>query len=211
MASRFGAQGTGRYAVERVAHEGRVTPPRPSIGESLVVVVADSAEERVALAGGLPVGASILVARDITQARQVLAHLPAGGQSTRPAARPVSGRPSAGRRRELQSVADLLRLREDRQSLMLGDREVALTQLEFALLSHLLPRLGEVASFEELSQVGWRTAYLGNGAHMHAAIGRLRLKLAELRAPLRLEAVRGLGFRLTAHRPTPRLQEAVGD
>ena len=181
------------------------------------MVVADSAEERVALAGGLPVGTSILVARDITQARQFLARLPHPGQVTRSAPRPgtdsrlLTDRSPARRAHEPQRGAGLLRLREDRQSLTMGDREIALTRLEVALLSHLLPRVGEVSSFEELSRVGWHTDYLGNGAHMHAAIARLRLKLVELRAPFALEAVRGLGFRLMPHRPAPRLQEAVSN
>ena len=174
-------------------------------------MVADSVEERVALAGGLPVGTSILVARDITQARQVLAHLPHGGQPTRSAPRPVTDRRPVRHRHDSHSGVNLLRLREDRQSLAMGDREIGLTRLEFALLSHLLPRVGETSSFEELSQVGWHTAYLGNGAHMHAAIARLRLKLVELRAPVALEAVRGLGFRLMPHQPAPRLQEADGN
>lgn len=105
----------------------------------------------------------------------------------------------------------MLRLREDRLSLAVGDREVSLTRLELALLRYLLPRVGEVATFEQLSQVGWHTAYLGNGAHMHAAVGRLRLKLAELGAPLALEAVRGVGFRLVRHPRAAAFQEAVGN
>ncbi|USQ76734.1 helix-turn-helix domain-containing protein [Ornithinimicrobium cryptoxanthini] len=103
-----------------------------------------------------------------------------------------------------------LRLRADRLSLSFGAREVPLTKLELDLLAHLLPRVGQTATFEQLSHVAWHTDYLGNGAHMHAAVGRLRAKLAELGAPVTLQAVRGLGFRLVSHSGEGSLREAVG-
>lgn len=217
---------------------------RPLACEPLVVVVADTAEERLSLTAGIPASSPILLVRDVTQARQVLAQLPGASPSRRsgpgrtsPArhAAPSRGHRGAGVRPPRRVVEDgpehradpmdqvcsdepirsgvaaPLQLREDRLSLTAAGREVMLTRLEFALLQHLLPRMGEVATFEQLSQVGWRTPYLGNGAHMHAAVGRLRLKLAELGVPVELEAVRGLGFRLVGHRPTPAVQEAVGN
>lgn len=206
-----------------------------------MVIVADTQEERLALASGVPIESPILLASTITQARRVLTQLPGASIEHRPGPERIPQRhperlperPSergAGHRVAWRSTAgDLgsvppprvdsgpaptdrpLRLREDRLSLALGDHEVTLTQLEFALLAYLLPRVGEVATFEQLSQVGWHTAYLGNGAHMHAAIGRLRLKLAELGAPLAVEAVRGLGFRLARHPRGKGPQEAVGN
>lgn len=203
--------------------------------DPLVVIVADTQEERLALASGVPIESPILLASTVTQARRVLTQLPGAAIERRPGPERVVERPAdrpaehlAGHRSWIPVVepgsasthrkeapaarADRdLRLREDRLSLAMGDREVQLTQLEFALLTHLLPRVGEVATFEQLSQVGWHTAYLGNGAHMHAAIGRLRLKLAELGAPLVVEAVRGLGFRLTRHPRASASQEAAGN
>lgn len=181
--------------------------------EPLVLVVADTAVERVALTAGIPATTPILLASDLSEARKVLAQLPGAAgrrpRSLRPAAPPPdsddapvqasSGSDVQGPRPRSDAP---LRLREDRLSLTMGEREAQLTALEFTLLRFLLPRLGEVATFEQLSQVGWRTAYLGSGAHMHAAIGRLRSKIAELGAPLQLEAVRGLGFRLIQH-PSP--------
>lgn len=189
-----------------------VSPGAPVSGaepEPLVLIVADTVEDRCALSAGLPIETPILLAHDITEARRVLARLPgaAGGSSG-----PVGSPPrTAAARRVPRSQGLLLRLREDRLSLAMSDREVHLTRLEFALMKHLLPRVGEVATFEQLSQVGWQTAYLGNGAHMHAAIGRLRLKLAELGAPLALEAVRGLGFRLARHPRAGGSGEAAGN
>ncbi|WP_161958500.1 winged helix-turn-helix domain-containing protein [Ornithinimicrobium cavernae] len=204
--------------MERVDH---VAAPG-SARQSLVLIVAATVEERIALTAGLGAAAPILVASDLTQARQVLARLPgASGRSPGhgPRREPsrgarVTGQPPGSPRASERGAARLpatLRLREDRLSLALADREVQLTSLEFALLAHLLPRVGEVVTFEKLSQVGWRTTYLGNGAHMHAAIGRLRIKLADLGAPVALEAVRGLGFRLVQRPTVNALREAVGN
>lgn len=198
--------------------------------EPLILIVADTAEQRLALAAGLPAEAPILLASDISEARRVLAQLPgASGRAASGARRAAPngttpGTPAqgptvpegtesvgvGGRTARATPAAAALRLREDRLSLAMGEREVYLTRLEFALLRYLLPRIGEVATFEQLSQVGWHTAYLGNGAHMHAAIGRLRAKLAELGAPLAVEAVRGHGFRLVQHPRSGVRREALG-
>lgn len=183
------------------------TPGSGPEREPLVLIVADTAEQRLALTAGLPVDTPILLATDITAARRVLARLPgASGRAARQTGPAAPSRPSTdGRPQRLP-----LRLREDRLSLAMADREVQLTRLEFALLRYLVPRAGQVVTFEQLSQVGWHTAYLGNGAHMHAAIGRLRAKLADLGAPVLLEAVRGLGFRLVQHPRSGAPKEAFG-
>lgn len=175
----------------------------------LVVIVADTPQERVALAAGIPAASPVLLARDITQARQALAQLPGAARGRRHGgARGVTAPPPASLTHAAGTGVPL-QLREDRLSLAFAGREATLTRLEFALLKHLLPRMGEVATFEQLSQVGWRTPYLGNGAHMHAAVGRLRVKLTDLGVPLAVEAVRGLGFRLVRHGSTRAAQEAA--
>ncbi|WP_114907354.1 winged helix-turn-helix domain-containing protein [Ornithinimicrobium murale] len=187
--------------VVHTAESGHSTEPEP-----LVLIVADTAEQRLALTAGLSAQTPILLATDITEARRVLAHLPgASGRGRRAEPGAASRSHTAGRPPGVP-----LRLREDRLSAVMADREVQLTRLEFALLRYLVPRAGQVATFEQLSQVGWHTAYLGNGAHMHAAIGRLRSKLADLGAPVLLEAVRGLGFRLIPHPPSGVSREALG-
>lgn len=190
--------------------------------QGLVVIVADTSEERLALAADIPAGSPVLIAATVSQAKRVLAQLPAAGHAWRaeaqePSRRTRPGLVTASERVGIASAPGQLatsdhapRLREDRLSLVMGEREVQLTQLEFALMKYLLPRLGEVATFEQLSQVGWHAPYLGSGAHMHAAVSRLRTKIAGLGAPLVLEAVRGLGFRLVRHPKPMGRQEVVG-
>lgn len=102
-----------------------------------------------------------------------------------------------------------MRLSAAHQSIRYAGREVVLTRLEFALLTHLLPRTGQVVTFTALSRAGWGTDYLGNGSPMHAAIRRVRAKLAKVGGPAEIRAVRGIGFRLTAHPRAAALQEVV--
>lgn len=169
----------------------------------LLVVIAKTLEQRARLTDALPAGATALLVSSFAQARQVMAQLP-GATYAEPAGEGREMSPPAP-----ASLPPSLRLREDRLSLALGPREVSLTTLEMDVLRYLLARPGEVATFEQLSQVAWHTNYLGNGAHMHAAVGRLRAKLTHLGAPVTLQAVRGQGFRLVRH-DWRALQEAVG-
>lgn len=181
------------------------TPTAPSPQAGLVIIIAGTQEERLRLAQGLPAGTTALLAADIQQAGRVVAQLPqAPAQLQLQHQRPRQNRPRH------QPSQPQLRLRADRLSLTFGAREVSLTKLELDVLAHLLPRVGETVTFEQLSHVAWHTDYLGNGAHMHAAVGRLRAKLAQLGAPVTLQAVRGLGFRLVSHSWEGSLREAVG-
>lgn len=202
-------------------------PEDAGAGRGLLVVIASTLEQRARLTEALPAGATALLVSSFAQARQVMAQLPGathsepageGREMPTPSADEASqrhdphGSSAAEASAEVSAAASLppsLRLREDRLSLALGPREVSLTTLEMDVLRYLLARPGEVATFEQLSQVAWHTNYLGNGAHMHAAVGRLRAKLTHLGAPVTLQAVRGQGFRLVRH-DWRALQEAVG-
>lgn len=207
-----------------------VRPPAPS-GRSpqggLVIIIAGTHEERLRLARALPASATALLVADSQQAGRVLAQFSqASGDPALASGMPSPSQPPSQPRAQTAPVADLqvqrqhraqsqpsqcqLRLRADRLSLSFGPREVSLTKLELDLLAYLLPRAGETVTFEQLSHVAWHTNYLGNGAHMHAAVGRLRTKLADLGAPVSLQAVRGLGFRLVSHIWESPLREVVG-
>lgn len=209
------------------------TPSVQSPQGGLVIIIAGNHEQRLRLAQGLPAGTTALLAADIQQAGRVVAQLPqtADRRARTPAPQPhaqpqppaqpqAHAQPQAPaqpehqrpwqNRPQRQPSQSQLRLRVDRLSLTFGAHEVSLTKLELDLLAHLLPRVGETVTFEQLSHVAWHTDYLGNGAHMHAAVGRLRTKLAQLGAPVTLQAVRGLGFRLVSHSWEGSLREAVG-
>lgn len=88
-------------------------------------------------------------------------------------------------------------LRWQERELRFDDQVVRLTPLEFAVLAALERARGEVVDYRCLCEQGWGTPHLGDGAHLHATVKRLRRKLAQAGAPVRIEAVRGLGMRLT--------------
>lgn len=166
---------------------GRTVRPAPDF--PLVVLIAPTVAERVALmerVGGL---GPVLVVASAEEARQVLS----------PAA-PEPGPDDA------PSTTGGLRVLEDRHAVATGTGETSLTPLEFRLLRCLLADQGRVCSFAGLSRRVWGTSHLGDASQVHAVVKRLRRKLSTVKAPLRVEAVRGIGFRAVQHRPL----QAVG-
>ena len=73
--------------------------------------------------------------------------------------------------------------------------EASLTGREFALLSELAARPGEVLTRSELLQRVWGSTFDGAPNIVDVYVGYLRPKLARLGGPA-IQAVRGVGFRL---------------
>ena len=78
---------------------------------------------------------------------------------------------------------------------------VALTDLEFRVLAALTATPETARSFRDLRRAGW-----GDGPDLpfdiypvRSLIQRLRVKLRAAEAPIRIEAVRGYGFRIGSH------------
>lgn len=82
----------------------------------------------------------------------------------------------------------------DARELVLGAQRVALTPLEFGVMSHLSLRAGKAVSRSELLQQVWGTRYEGGSNVVDAVVHTLRHKLGE-RAD-RVETVSGVGYRL---------------
>lgn len=76
-------------------------------------------------------------------------------------------------------------------------RQVELSAHEFDLLTVLVSDPGRAWTFAELSERVWRGPYLGDAEVVISAVKRLRRRLATVAHGLRIEAVRGIGFRLT--------------
>lgn len=68
---------------------------------------------------------------------------------------------------------------------------------EFDLLTVLVSDAGRAWTFAELSERVWRSPYLGDAEVVISAVKRLRRRLAVDAAGLRIDAVRGVGFRLS--------------
>ena len=75
-------------------------------------------------------------------------------------------------------------------------RELELTAREFAILETLLKRSGGVTSREEILEEAWGEREEPMSNTIDVLIGRLRRKLDLPGQPSRIEAVRGMGYRL---------------
>ncbi len=85
---------------------------------------------------------------------------------------------------------------EDSRSLVLGAVREKLTKREWPLMKHLLAREGEIVSREALINEAWDLAGDVTDNSVDVYIGYLRKKLATIEAPVRIETVRGEGFKL---------------
>lgn len=77
-----------------------------------------------------------------------------------------------------------------------SDTELSLTAKEFDVLALLDQHRGAVVSRETLMAEVWDENWFGSTKTLDATIGRLRQKLQDSLAPIALETVRGVGFRL---------------
>ena len=79
-------------------------------------------------------------------------------------------------------------------TVLVGDREVALTQKEFAVLYLLLKNKGQVLSRERLIEDVWGYAFTGESRTVDVHVRTLRQKLGEAGACI--ETVRGYGYKI---------------
>lgn len=173
--------------------EAKPRPERPRASQqpAVAVLIGVDPGERARLVAGLPVDMPVLLVATPEQAQQVLG---AGSPPPRPVPRPVD-------RPVRQGVAGM-QLLDDRRAMRSTTGEAALTSLEFRLLRCLLDEPGRVCTFDRLSERVWGTTHLGDASQVHAVVKRLRRKLVDVEAPVTIEAVRGVGFRLVPSRPT---------
>ena len=79
-------------------------------------------------------------------------------------------------------------------TVLVGDREVALTQKEFEVLCLLLKNKGQVLTREQLIENVWGYAFTGESRTVDVHIRTLRQKLGEAGACI--ETVRGYGYKI---------------
>jgi DNA-binding response OmpR family regulator len=77
-----------------------------------------------------------------------------------------------------------------------ADQELLLTAKEFDVLALLDDQRGAVVTRETLMAEVWDENWFGSTKTLDATVGRLRQKLQDALAPIRLDTVRGVGFRL---------------
>lgn len=94
----------------------------------------------------------------------------------------------------------LVRVDPDGHRVWVGDEELALTALEFKLLSTLMQRRGRVQSREQLLEDVWHVRPDVNSRTVDTHVRRLRSKLGV--AGIYIETIRGVGYRFRADLPT---------
>jgi two-component system OmpR family response regulator len=101
---------------------------------------------------------------------------------------------------EAASALGPLKLDPRRRALLCDDRSESLTPREYALASVLATHPGEVLSRTRLLEAVWGSEFGGNANVVDVYIGYLRAKIDRLapQGAVRIEAVRGVGYRLVA-------------
>jgi len=97
-------------------------------------------------------------------------------------------------------LSELL-LRVDRASrqVLVGDREVHLTPIEYKLLTALVRNAGRVVTHQQLLKEAWGPRYATQTQYLHVYMGHLRAKLeTEAARPKLLLTEPGVGYRLAA-------------
>jgi len=79
-----------------------------------------------------------------------------------------------------------------------GGRPLSLSELDLKILACLAADAGRLRTFPDLIACCWGRRSLGDRARLQAAVKRLRVRLARVAPTLKVEAVRGMGFRLVA-------------
>lgn len=94
-------------------------------------------------------------------------------------------------------VGDML-LRSDTHSLERGDKAIALTPTEFALMEVLMRRAGQVVRKETLAEIGWGLDAEFSDSTLYVFMRSLRNKIQSNEHPALLHTVRGVGYVLKA-------------
>nr|WP_243709702.1 winged helix-turn-helix domain-containing protein [Micromonospora sp. 15K316] len=155
----------------------------------LVIAVTPSPAERLRLAERLDGIAPLLLVADFDELRRLIA---VPGQL--PASAPAPPPPG------LEPAGDALLIDSPRSAARYGGQEISLTRLEHDLLICLTAEPLRVWSYAELHRSVWRNDGQDRKADVQSLVKRLRRKLGELGTGITIDAVRGVGLRLTDHR-----------
>lgn len=168
----------------------------------LLIAVAASTEQRVRLAELVDDVAPLLLVSSLDELRRLL--VPAHQFPLTASEQPEPPEPDAVDAAAVRSTgeepdADVLTIDRARSVARWRDREIQLTELEHDLLSRLMSAPLRVWSYDALHQTVWRDLNDRGTADVHSVVKRLRRKLDELGTTVTIDAVRGIGFRLTDH------------
>ncbi|HZX05835.1 winged helix-turn-helix domain-containing protein [Kribbella sp.] len=168
----------------------------------LLIAVAASPDQRVRLAELVDDVAPLLLVSSLEELRRLL--VPAQPPPPATPEHPEPTEPDAGDATAVQASdadpdADVLTIDRPRAVARWRDREIQLTDLEQELLGRLMSTPLRVWSYDALHQSVWPGRHVRGTADVHSVVKRLRRKLDDLGTTVTIDAVRGIGFRLTDH------------
>ncbi|MBE7326003.1 response regulator transcription factor [Nocardioides sp. Y6] len=161
------------------------------LGGIIILTARDGELDRVV---GLDVGADDYLAKPfglaelLARARALLRR--SGGAASETAAAPAPSQSADA------PATDGLRVDVQARRIWVGDTELAATTKEFDVLAMLDASRGAVVSREQLISGVWDENWYGSTKMLDTTMGRVRQKLEEADAPVRITTVRGVGFRL---------------
>lgn len=164
------------------AEPAAVPDPRTSADDGVVVCVGLAPEQALAVLQLVGRATSVVLAPDAAHAVRLL------GRSAPEAPGPA---PQGG----LHRVGDL-EVDQDARQVTCRGRAVPVSAREFDLLVVLAGESGRVHGFGELTERVWSRDYLGDDDSVASAVKRLRRRLAAATDEVRVESVRGIGYRL---------------
>jgi two-component system response regulator MtrA len=190
VAAASSAASTGSATVLDLRRCERVEPVVPDPGpgpqpvldhDGVVVCVGLDPEQALAVLQSVGRATSVVLAPDAAHAVRLL------GRSA-PDAAPAPPR-------AVHSVGDL-EVDQDARQVTCRGRAVPVSAREFDLLVVLAGESGRVHGFGELTERVWSRDYLGDDDSVASAVKRLRRRLAGATRAVRVESVRGIGYRL---------------
>ncbi len=140
---------------------------------------------------------SLVLARDAEHAMRLLGH---ADHASAPAPA-VDGPPAPGTRVHRLGA---LTVDEETRRVTWAGTPIPLSVKEFDLLCVLVESPGRVHTFADLTRRVWSRDYLGDDDSVVSAVKRLRRRLGAGTERVRVESVRGVGFRLVEDVPAPR-------
>lgn len=165
-------------------------------GGIIILTARDGELDRVV---GLDVGADDYIAKPFALA-ELLARLRAllrRSASAAPASSAAALSASAAPTAEPAFATErALMVDVDSRRALVGGRELPLSTKEFDLLAQLDLRRGAVVTRERLMDEVWDENWFGSTKTLDVTIARLRQKLEESGADVRITTLRGVGFRL---------------
>src|SRR5262249_113537 len=159
-----------------------------TFSDAYVIMLTAKAEEIDRIVG-LEVGADDYLTKPFSP-RELIARVRAMLR------RPRRGPPSATAATMLPQRSGALTIDHERHEVTRSGQPIALTALEYALLTTLAAHPGKVFTRDQLLEQVWGTNYFGDDHVVDVHIANLRKKLGDdPTAPAYVETVRGAGFR----------------